>query len=42
MKRSKFNAFTDFGGGVLRLYRKEARHRDKCFVSETSERGSEA
>ena len=38
MKRSKFNALPNFGGGVL-LDRKEA---SAGFVSETSERGSEA
>ena len=37
MKCSKFNALPNFGGGVL--LRKEA---SAGFVSETSERGSEA
>lgn len=41
MKRSKINASVIFGGGVLRICRKEASVRFR-LVSETSERGSEA
>lgn len=40
MNISKFNTFTNFGGGVL-LSRKEASVRSR-LVSETSERRSEA